>query len=353
MPLRILLCPVLLTVYLTVVIGVARTDAEAPGVTSVTPAHASYTLPFTSLFYGAPVVQAKINDATTAVFLIDTGASTNFISQALVDKLDLKPQAAPIAKDSSFLDGKQATFVSLRKVLIGSLTLQGGAYIVMPTSDLAAGMRQEVDGVISMQMLRYFAIDLDFQRHQMTLWYPNGLDDDAVKQAGFKDAFITPLISSVPDTVLYDPTKVAESQEAYWNLYYSVPVQISDGNHMSQQRLLLDTAGGITIFPSEVSRLLSLRVQGTMPLFKPTYGSQRVNVVKASSLQIGDLRLHNQTANVFQVAATGEDSANKMAALGLDVLSGYRILIDFGAKKMYLKPDIPQIRIGAPQDKRP
>ena len=336
-----------------IVIGVTRANAETPAATVSTQAHVSYTCPFTSLFYGAPIVQAKINDTVTATFLIDTGSSTNVISQAIVDKLGLTPQVAPLTKDPSFLEGKQATFVSPQKVLLGSLTLQGGAYIVMPAKTLATMTGGAVDGIISMQTLRYFAIDLDFPRHQMTLWFPNGLNDDAVKQAGFSDASTVPLLPSIPDAILYDPVKVAQSTEAYWRLWYSVPVQISDGSHISQQNLLLDTAGGVTIFPSEASRLLTLQVQGTMPLSKPTYGSHRVNIVQAPTLQIGSLRLHNQTVEVFQDSTADGGPAGKTAALGLDILSGYRVLMDFGAKKMYFKPNIPQIKIGAPQDKRP
>lgn len=333
--------------------GGARAGAETPAVTAAAPARASYTFPFTSLFYGAPVVEAKINDTVTATFLIDTGSSANFISQTVVDKLGLKPQDAHLTRDPSFLEGKQPMFVSPQKVLAGSLTLQGGAYLVESAKELAVGCGGAVDGIIGMQLLRYFAVDLDFPRHQITLWFPNGLADDAVKQAGFSDAFTVPLIPSIPDSIIYDPVKAGQSTEAYWRLYYSVPVQIGDGLHVSQQSLLLDTAGGVTLFPSEVSRALNLEVQGTMPLSKPTYGSQRVNIVQAPTIQIGSLCLLNQTVEVFQSGTAGEGPAHKTAALGLNLLSGYRILMDFGAKKMYFKPNIPQIKIGAPPDKKP
>ena len=296
---------------------------------------------------------AKINYAVTATFLIDTGSSTNAISQTMADKLGLKPQVAPFAKDPSFLEGRQATFVSLQKVLIGSLTLQGGAYIVMPAKTLATMTGGKVDGILSIQMLRYFAIDLDFPRQQITMWFPNGLADDAVKEAGFSDAFSVSLIPSIPDSIIYDPVKAGQSAEAYWRLYYSVPVQIGDGLHVSQQSLLLDTTGGVTLFPLEVSRALHLDVQGTMPLSKPTYGSQLVNIVQAPTIQIGSLRLLNQTVEVFQSGTAGEGPAHKTAALGLDLLSGYRVLMDFGAKKMYFKLNIPQVKIGTPPDKKP
>jgi len=326
--------------------------AASPPAAVSTPARASYTFPFTSLFYGAPVVQAKINDTVTATFLVDTGSSTNAISQSLVDKLCLKPQITTQIIVPSLLGGKQATFVSPEKVLVGSLTLQGGAYIVTPTKELGLMTGGAVDGIIGMEMLRYFAVDLDFARHQMTLWFPNGLADDAVKQAGFSDAFTVPLIPSIPDSIIYDPAKAAQSVEGYWNLKYSVPVQISDGTHTSQQNLLLDSGSGVTIFPADVSGSLKLEVQEISALPKQLFGTQRANIVQAPSLQIGSLRLVSYAVGILQARAAGEGHMSETGTLGLDVLSGYRVLMDFGAKKMYFKPAIPQIRIGAPQDKK-
>ena len=328
-----------------------RADAETPVAITNLPAHTGYTFPFTALTYGAPIAQAKINGTVTATFLIDTGTSANFISQTVVDRLGLKPEATSEVIVPYILggkDGKPATFVSPQIVLLGSLALRQGEYLVVPAKTLATMTGGAVDGIISTQMLHYFAIDLDFSRHQMTLWYPGGLADDAVKEVGLGDASTVSLVPSVPDSVLNDPVKAVASAEAYWNLKYSVPVQISDGVHTNQQNLVLDTGSGVTVFPSEVSRNLNLKVQETSTLPNMTTGLQRANVVPAPSLQIGGLRILDHTVGVFQVG-----TADETPILGVDVLSGYHVLIDFGAKKMYFKTAIPQIRIGAPQDKKP
>ena len=298
-------------------------------------------------------MQAKINDTVTATFLVDTGSSANFISQAIVDKLGLKPQITTQIVIPFLLEGKQATFVSPENVLIGSLTLQGGAYIVLSSKALATMTGEAVDGILSMQMLRYFAIDLDFPRHQMTLWIPNALNDEAVKQVGFSNAFTVPLISSIPDLILNDPAKAMASAEAYWNLKYFVPVQIGDGVHVSQQNLLLDTGSGITIFPAVVSESLHLKVQEAIPLPKRLFGSQRGNFVQAPNLQIGGLHFVNHTVGILQSKTEGSGPVRETGILGIDALSGYRALIDFGAKKMYIKSAVPQIRIGAPLEEKP
>lgn len=65
------------------------------------------------------------------------------------------------------------------------------------------------------------------------------------------------------------------------------------------------------------------------------------------------LQRNNHTVGILQSKAEGSGPVRETGILGVDVLSGYHVLIDFGAKKMYIKSAVPQIRIGAPEDKKP
>ena len=40
------------------------------------------------------------------------------------------------------------------------------------------------------------------------------------------------------------------------------------------------------------------------------------------------------------------DKPDYKTHLGLDVFSGYKVLLDFPAKKMYLQPAVPAVKIG-------
>jgi hypothetical protein len=325
----------LLSVCFVLSTGSAPADAENPPPTSDTPTHISYTFPFTTLAYGAPVVQAKVNDTVMGTFLIDTGSGANLLTQTMVDKLGLKPRKISSDKAPYILDGKPATMISPLKLQIGPLATDGGAYLVITAKTMAAATGSAtVDGIISMQALRYFAMDIDFLRHQMTLWYPNGLKEDAVKQAGFSEAITVPLIPSIPDSILYDPVKAVASQEAYWNLVFRVSVQLSDGVHVSQQNLVLDTGSGSTNFPSSVAASLKLKTYETVKNPNTLDGANSTDVALAPSVQLGSLCLRDHPIGIYQASMT-PGTPN----LGLDMLYGYRVLIDFGAKKMYLKPN--------------
>ena len=300
--------------------------------------HVSYTFPYTPLTYGAPVVQVKINDSVTGNFLIDTGSSANLITDALVDKLGLKPQPIAQGKTPFLLDGKPASSVSSLNLQIGSLKLNGGVYFVIKAKSLSSFMKQPIDGIISMQILRYFALDIDFAHHKITMWFPNALPEDVVKQAGFEGAFVVPLSANVPDDVLYDPVKAVVDADAYWRLLYFVPVEINDGVKTAHESLLLDSGNAATILPSEVSFLLKLKPFGVQAIPNLLSVSQPVEEVQVPTFQSGNLCLLNHTVGYYQKGNVGNTPV-----LGLDVLSGYHVLIDFGAKKMYLQSSLSAV----------
>lgn len=329
---RLLVLWLVLWTSLMALVGGTLAATGAPPADTGAPARTSYTFPFSTLPYGAPAVQVKVNDKIMGTFLIDTGASANMITDTMAAKLGLKPQVLPLGRGPVFPGGKPAAFVSPLKLQIGPLTTGGGAAVVVPAAKLASSPGGGVDGVLSMQALRYFALDIDFAQRQITMWYPNGLTDAAVKQAGFGGVSAVPLVPNIPDAILYDPAKAAASVDAYWSLLYSVPVQVGDGVRVSRQNLVLDTGSGVTIFPSGVSASLRLKRSGSLETPDLMNGIQAVDYAEAPLLQLGDVRLLNRTVGII---TKGRDSP----VLGVDVLSGYRVLMDFGAKRMYLKPD--------------
>ena len=320
--------------------------ADAPADTRSAPP-TIYTFPFTTP-YGAPVVQVKIHrpqasgntkfgDDVTALFVIDTGAGSNAISDTLVAKMGLKSQPALNSGAAFLVDGKPAQMVTPLNLQVGGLELESGTFLIVKAKTLAAITKSKIDGIISMQVLRYFALDIDYAQHQITMLYPGGLTKDAVKDAGFGGASLVPLISSIPDSVLNNPAKSAASATYYWDLTYSLPVQISDGTHNSRQVMLLDTGSSGTIFPAEVSKNLSLKVSQTLTTPTVSEGDNIIDSVIAPRLQIGD-QIGGPSLTNQPVFVSHTDAAHHIPVLGNDVLNAYHLLMDFEAKKIYLMP---------------
>ncbi len=314
------------------------TGAFAAGIVGQGDDHASYTIPYSAAPHGQIVVQAKVDGRLEGTFLVDTGTSVNLITKALVSELALKPLPLP-PEQSPLWEGKPAMLVS-PDLQIGTLTLRGGAYVVVSdatTRSLTAIVGQSVDGVIGMQTLRYLAIEIDFSAHQITIVSPGSLSGGAVQRFGFGNSFVVPLVPTLDGKTLDDPGKVATDPNAYWNLTYDVPVRIGDGTRSLQQRLQLDTGSVVTVFASEAVSSLGLKTDGT-DAGQGLDGPRLTDLIVVPSIYIGNLCLRDRHAYCYR-AGQGQSSP----LLGLDVFSGYRVLLDFAAKTMYLAPPAPAV----------
>jgi hypothetical protein len=82
-----------------------------------------------------------------------------------------------------------------------------------------------------------------------------------------------------------------------------------------------------------------------MPLTGGTYGYTTFNQTRVPTLTLGDIRLADRPVLY-------PDKKDFPADLGMDILGGYKVLLDFPAHKMYLMPQTPlalvQVKPAAP-----
>jgi clan AA aspartic protease (TIGR02281 family) len=107
--------------------------------------------------------QVRLNDARTARFLVDTGASTCVISPGLATALDIHPdrQAPPVALQtiSGLTRGHVVTIPSLR---VGDVEAQGVIAVVHP-------LGPSMDGILGNTFLSRFTMTLDSERGVLRL----------------------------------------------------------------------------------------------------------------------------------------------------------------------------------------
>jgi len=102
--------------------------------------------------------QVRLNDARTARFLVDTGASTCVISPGLATALDIHPdrqaQPVPLETISGLTRGHLVTIPSLR---VGDVEAQGVIAVVHP-------LGPSMDGILGNTFLSRFTMTLDSER---------------------------------------------------------------------------------------------------------------------------------------------------------------------------------------------
>ncbi|HTE17917.1 MAG TPA: aspartyl protease family protein [Armatimonadota bacterium] len=277
----------------------------------------STTIPFEPLGISnmpTPLIRMRLNGVTTGTFLVDTGATTTTITDRLARQLGLPLKPAVPTGDAAPGPGpgdQPIEFVTLERLQLGNLTLADVLVAVIPAERLSKAWGEGVDGVLGANVLIHGAALFDFERGKFGFFMSGALSPAELKKEGF-------------DGTVFVSMK--ESQYG-WRLV-DVPVGFND---QATENLLLDTGSSITTLPSQLARNLKLDPLGPKGTAVTFYGQSTEDTAFVKRLSLGSQRMRN----VLVAYRTDQDS-KQVPLLGIDVLSRFRILIDFPAKKLYL-----------------
>ncbi len=298
------------------------TQVQTPPETA--PSQQGFIIPITTVKgQGSPLVTVWINDRLSATFILDTGTNNCLISQSLSTKLGLKSAPALLSNGKPLLiNGKQFPAVTLDSLRLGgksgALNIQPLKLpiMVLPAQMLHVSANCVVDGLIGSNLLDEFAADFDFQGNTMTLCYPGSLTAANARFLGFggPGGAVVPLSVSP-------------------NEFYSVPVEMESGKVSRQVNLLVDTGSQITQIPYQAAQDLALTFLGLVPQMGFD-GGYNVQQARLPVLMLGETRLTG-------LLVTYGIMLDHTPRLGMDILSGYKVLLDFPSKKMYLQPIPP------------
>lgn len=289
-----------------------------------------FIVPFTPVpGQGAPLVKVWINSQVEATFVVDTGTTNDLISQSLVNKLGLVSHSALLPDGRPLLlEGRQPQAVTLTSLKIGGksgpLNIQpfNGPVCVLPDQQLRVSADRSVDGLIGSGLLATFAVSLDFSAHTMMLVYPGSLTR---AEAGYL-GYCQPGGTNFP--LMMDAEDVC-----------SVQVGLENKGISRQVNLPLDTGSQMTTLPARVAQDLSLGPLRQIPQADHSSSISTVRETRPDALVLGEVRIVKPLINYAE-------TADYTPRLGLDILSGYKVLMDFPAKMMYLQPIAPAVSLG-------
>ena len=281
-----------------------------------------------ALLLGQPLVHVKINGTADATFLVDTGVSDTTISTDLAKRLGLRLQ--PATNDAGMpiqWKGKQGVMTRVALLEIGSIKANNSLLLVMDDKDLRVIFSSAYEGIIGANLLQNCAFLLDAHQHTLGFCLPGALSSEQLKQIGFPQPYAVPL------------TTIPENQ--WW-----VQATFSDGSNSGSEGLLLDTGSDSTSLSEQLAQKVGFKVTGQENQ-KDVFGKSIVGTGQVDAVHLGDLTLLNFPLSIQP--SSKKTSKAIPPTLGMNVLSGYRVLMDFPAKKMYLQPNtaaVPAITIG-------
>jgi predicted aspartyl protease len=156
------------------------------------------TLPLQQLPESRSFTANLLVGGQSARFLIDTGASTSLVAGALVQKLGLTGQLIPREKLALAVSGNDcpdiyARLHQLPRLTADTVQIEGLQALEFPTIALPGG----VSGVLGMDVLNNFDVQINPQTRQLQLSSPSQLPKTGFNQAVFLQARLGVMLAQV------------------------------------------------------------------------------------------------------------------------------------------------------------
>jgi predicted aspartyl protease len=270
------------------------------------------------------LVQVVINGNIPATFMVDTGTTNTIIDGTFAKRLGLPLKSVLYADGKPVLfQGKRLTGVVATTFQLGGFTVSTQSLTILPGKDFVPPYGQPYDGILGVDILQRLAVLIDPQTHTLVLCYPGLLKPSELKTIGVPD-----------DAVVLPLTRKTFG-------WYGQATETNQGVS-SEEDILVDTGSDGTTISEATAQKLRLKL-GNQQKVTGFSDSTIVNTGTLDTLSLGQI-------SVFKVPVTIRAIPPFVAPLlGMDILSGYRVLMDFPAKKMYLQPNpsvVPTVTIG-------
>ena len=281
---------------------------------------------------GQPVIQSMLNGTQPATFMVDTGGGFCILSPEMAHRLHLKRKSSTVDDGTPYrFQGKQVSAVSVSTIKFGNLTItiNRGDFRILDDQNFMLFPNKNsddtlFDGIIGVNLLQQFAVLLDTSQNFLGLCSPGSLELNQLGPLGFTSVYIVPIFQ----------------KDGLWY----VTVQLTNNGSSQSEDMVLDTGTNQTVISDTAATHLGLKIRDEQRTTNLYSNNVPVGDSSVDTLQIGGITLSGHAIGVAPV------SDLEPPRLGMDILSGYRVLIDFPGKKMYLQPNtaaaVPAITVG-------
>jgi predicted aspartyl protease len=249
-------------------------------------------------------IKTKINGSEQEYnFLVDTGAFITVINKKIADSMGLKKEAEDIV-DDEVGNSRNIDVVVLKSLKIGNIAVQNCGALVADFGNIESfGIK--FDGVIGTNFLRFFIVDIDYQKETLTF--------------STEQSFINQL--NAGEGLAF----------SYVNHDFRTKLQLADGNWIDA---LIDTGNYGDFLTVPIKNLEQFKPYLNCPLIKSqgvitmsAFGGSSAMLSRLSEIQIGANRINN-----LPVAFVNSDHIN----ISNGFLAHFNVIINYPKKKIFL-----------------
>jgi predicted aspartyl protease len=292
--------------------GNSQSAATAP---EGTPGH-GLTIPF-ELYDNFIFLPVRINGAEPRSFMLDTGASTSFLSEGSADSLGLTPKHE---HEKNIGTGEASTRLGFAKGVALSLPgvdLPAQTVAVVPFNELEFAIGHSIDGLLGADLFKRYVVTIDYAARTISLDGPKNFsyhgkgDMIPFRLSGnrpFFKAAVTPL-----------------------------------GMPQIETEFVIDTghSGTLTFHTPFVEKhhLLAAKEKPVLRITRGISGESRSWRGRISRLQLGRSAIDLPVATFSEAAKGSEADRSYDGALGGEILRRFTVTLDYSRRQMILEPN--------------
>lgn len=263
---------------------------------------------------GRVLLNARISDEFEARLVLDTGSPHNALRDTLARKLGEPRTGLP---EPEFQQGDLRTMSCYiaNRVTTEGLEFENVPFIAMPDAMLDRRLKLPIDGLLGTSVLRHHALLFDFGTRKLSVWPGGWVSRDERRAAGLDGAFSVPLT------------------DLNGSFQYSVPVRIND---LFTVNSILDSGANASLVARPVAAHLGLQPLRVRASARTVHGEGAMHAASVEALAIGGGPAVRPADGLMFWPRSSKDEG--VTLLGLDVLSQFRVLIDFPAHRAYFLP---------------
>ncbi len=278
---------------------------------------ATSTIPFNLIDKQYVLIKTVVNDKDTLTFYFDTGATSSLLDKSSAEKLGIKPN---YEQEVDGAGGKTKYQVALnQKVSINGIKLDSVHLVLEDLTRLKEALDHNFDGIIGYSLINKFITELDFDSQEIRL-YPKDIKLDLSNYSKLDFTF---------DNGIPIPQ-------------FDVEIELKNSKKY-RGKVLFDSGAGLVLLINtpfkEKNNLISQSKKILSSVSENLSKSSIIQEIAIKQLKIGEFSFSNLPITLSSDEAGVSSYEQYLGILGAEIIKRFNIILDYGDKKIYLKPN--------------
>lgn len=259
------------------------------------------------------LIPVGLENGTSCVFLLDTGAATSIVDTRLADKLNISIHGT--AKMRGVGGEVEGQLVRPQFLQVGSIRLERPSLVSLPMSAVSAGLGRGIDGLLGWDILRQFVVEIDYSAARVVFHDPAEFNPPSEVESIALTDDVTPLVRAHLLFSNHDPAGGLFQLDTGFSSAIRVNRDFTDRHQLLQ-------AAAPTVEDQAIG----------------TGGTEAVRRGRAVGLQCGRFVISHPIVSFYREKKSSPGGERSIGNLGGEFLRRFKVILDAGRQRLWLEP---------------